>query len=795
MCATRLLWMFVSALSLLACGGFAAAERFTVGDAIEMTVFELQPSLDGVAMVSPDGRRLAVLTERGNLRESVVESTIWIWDCAAVRQSLRTPDGPAPTALPLVSIKSRDGGRDAVLDVKWQDDSSGLVFLRKTAEGRHQLWKATIADRSASPISDPSQDLGALGAFDVRHGNAIYAVRSPLIEERIQVEQSKPAMVGSGHSISELLFPSDAAYESDWTEYWAVVGGNRFRVNTAAFQQPLHTNIRTYSALALSPDGRFAVTVMPLASVPKEWEKYPVPSEGVMNAHIIAGAQNLQAESTDLLTSQYMLIDINKGTARTLVDAPDGMSGGFQYPALGASWSADGRSVALWNTYLPPGARQVKGQKQFAGPCLAVVKVATGQATCIEPMSDETQSLERFIHDFHFASSDGKTAVVDYSVRRASGTVRKTNRYRELKDGSWERDARPMAGTSSTPSFEVRVEENPNDPPKLIAVDSQSGFSTILLDPNSKLRSLELGEASRYSWKDASGREWDGLLLKPPDTVAGHKYPLVIQSHGYPEDLNKFLASGSHTSVFAARPLAAAGIVVLQIESDYSTCPVTRFAEELPCQLAGYEAAIAKLATSGLIDAQRVGMSGFSRTVLYTMSMLSSGQFHFAAATVNDGFQLGYFGYLLSLGDSSDYVSWWMNEMIGAPPFGVGLKKWLDGPTEFNLYKVTTPLRVEAVDHHVSLMYMWEPYAVLSYLKKPVDFIVFKDGTHPLTNPAQRLISQGGTVDWMRFWLQGYEDPDPTKAEQYVRWRALRKLQETQDAGRADTDKEFTMAH
>jgi len=31
-------------------------------------------------------------------------------------------------------------------------------------------------------------------------------------------------------------------------------------------------------------------------------------------------------------------------------------------------------------------------------------------------------------------------------------------------------------------------------------------------------------------------------------------------------------------------------------------------------------------------------------------------------------------------------------------------------------------------------------------------------------------------MDWFRFWLQGYEDPDPAKAEQYKRWGELRKL-------------------
>jgi hypothetical protein len=29
-------------------------------------------------------------------------------------------------------------------------------------------------------------------------------------------------------------------------------------------------------------------------------------------------------------------------------------------------------------------------------------------------------------------------------------------------------------------------------------------------------------------------------------------------------------------------------------------------------------------------------------------------------------------------------------------------------------------------------------------------------------------------VDWFDFWLNSHEDPDPSKAEQYSRWRKLR---------------------
>jgi hypothetical protein len=39
-------------------------------------------------------------------------------------------------------------------------------------------------------------------------------------------------------------------------------------------------------------------------------------------------------------------------------------------------------------------------------------------------------------------------------------------------------------------------------------------------------------------------------------------------------------------------------------------------------------------------------------------------------------------------------------------------------------------------------------------------------------------------LDWFRFWLKGEEDPDPAKAEQYARWRELRKLQEARQAAK-----------
>jgi hypothetical protein len=131
--------------------------------------------------------------------------------------------------------------------------------------------------------------------------------------------------------------------------------------------------------------------------------------------------------------------------------------------------------------------------------------------------------------------------------------------------------------------------------------------------------------------------------------------------------------------------------------------------------------------------------------------------------------------------EDGNWVAHEAEATIGARPFGEGLQHWLKRSPGFNMDKVRTPLQVVAPRFITGLLYMWGPYSALRYLGKPVDLIVLPDTQHVLSNPAARVVSQGGTVDWFRFWLKGEEDPEATKAGQYARWRELRKLQEKND--------------
>jgi hypothetical protein len=132
---------------------------------------------------------------------------------------------------------------------------------------------------------------------------------------------------------------------------------------------------------------------------------------------------------------------------------------------------------------------------------------------------------------------------------------------------------------------------------------------------------------------------------------------------------------------------------------------------------------------------------------------------------------MGYLQYILTdKGYAPTYI-----KAIGSAPVGDGLKQWLERSPGFNMDKVQTPLLAVAVSKF-GILEEWEPYSALWHMGKPVDLLLLKEGTHPFTNPGQRLVSQGSTVDWMRFWLLGEEDPDPAKHDQYVRWRHLRSM-------------------
>jgi len=298
----------------------------------------------------------------------------------------------------------------------------------------------------------------------------------------------------------------------------------------------------------------------------------------------------------------------------------------------------------------------------------------------------------------------------------------------------------------------------------------------LIWNPNPQLENIRIVPVVEHHWTDRNGNVWSGLLVLPPNLDPNRRYPLVIQLYGYQAD--KFFADGPFTTGFAGRALSGKGIVVLQVAWQL---PHFRTPNDGPYQSDGFESAIDYLSRKGLIDPGRVGVVGFSFSSYHLLYAITHRPSLFAAASFTDGNTLSYWTFLMNVEPQGSVNAFQglLEETNGAAPFGQGLSKWLQNAPGFNLDKVKTPLLISAFERG-ELISEWEIYAGLRTLNKPVDMVWLRkeNWPHILVQPVHRYMSQQLAMDWFNFWLKGEEDPDPAKAEQYARWRELRKLQQ-----------------
>jgi dipeptidyl aminopeptidase/acylaminoacyl peptidase len=750
--------------------GSAVGKPFTVAEEIGLAHFgDPYTGQAESTQFSPDGRYFAALTERGRIDLNRPEDTLRIYRTEDVLSVLvRAEDVESPT--PLWGFnRSTDMDGPLITHWRWLKDSSGIAFLERGAHGSNRLVLADLKTKTVKPLTPEGE---SIKAFDIRdREHYVYAVADPGLLQRAAAEGQAAAIVGTGRTLSDLLFPVNEnpqmASFADRSELWAVVGGQPFQVKDHVSDQALVLFSQGQRLLALSPDGGSLVTVLAVAEIPSAWERLYPPPYAASPFRLHAGKQDLATFSGYALASRYVQIDLRSARVRALGDGPTSLAVGL-FSGASPAWSEDGKSIVLPNFFVAPNTHGA------ARACIAVVRVSTAIPSCVEPVEgpDEHGSYEKShaVTEAHFVDAAGERVVLTYYERNDS---RPTTEYRRTAAGNWAVAQRTVgADRARRGDLQVTVHQGLNAPPVMAATSEKSKASWVIWDPNPQLKDIALGEATVFRWKDKTGREWKGGLFKPVPYEAGRRYPLVIQTHGFSE--TAFESSGIYPTSFAARALASAGLVVLQA----NMCPIFDTPEEGPCNVDGYESAVSELVKEGLVDSERVGIIGFSRTCFHAMEALTTSTLHIKAASITDGVMGDYLQYVTNVdvsGFSGD-----ADAIIGARPFAEGLQLWLKRSPLFNMDKMSAALQVVA-EGRSDLTFMWEPYAAMRYLHKPVDLILLANDQHVLSNPAARMISQGGSVDWFRFWLKDEEDSDPAKAEQYKRWRELRKLQHAQD--------------
>jgi dipeptidyl aminopeptidase/acylaminoacyl peptidase len=504
-----------------------------------------------------------------------------------------------------------------------------------------------------------------------------------------------------------------------------------------------------------SPDGRWAVLERMVRELPAEWSNY----DGVRDSTLDRSFRTYLAAPSQMRVpiGEFVVMDASTGKLRRLWDRPN-----VEWNRE-IAWSPDNRWLLVPQA-LPSIAELNAGSRSLVP--LAIIDVATGDvavpvwANCTPPASDAHQ-------------------VPSWQSRSSFTVTVREARFRfERRGEAWRCLARePVADLKKdSAEFPVEVIEDLNEPPRLYRRTATG--RQLLLDPNPELSKRALGRVELITWPNpvagrAAARGW---LYYPVGYQPGKRYPLVIQLtggavassqfslHGRPDDAGL----GPGASVYAAQMLAGRGMMVLGVSRIVPT-PADTHEARLVMQSA--ETAIRRLDDRGMVDIQRVGLAGFSRSGWIAEYGISHREHPYAAAITADSTEAGYMNAALlpGYGDTEN----------GSSPYGTGLRQWLENAPTFSVERIRTPLRIikESGDRG-RLLFKWELFARMRALNLPVEYydVPNRQGAdHGGQNPIQSLSQKEGAVDWFDFWLNDHEDPDATKAAQYARWRKLRE--------------------
>lgn len=700
-------------------------------------------------IVSPDGSRFFFVTFHGDLACDCNVYELTVFDTKDVHRALTrggSPGSEVPQPLRTLTRRSANHHGSGIRNPRWESDGESITFDGPNEQGVRQLYMFNVGSGALTAMTNWLYGVG----YPTRAGETIIS------DVALPVETFRPtypvyAVTRAGAQAA--LYPQGRR-----VTFVSYRGGSPWSLNAS---DPDQVNP------SFSPDSRRAVLVRDPKDVPPGWTGYDGLSP-TSDTGRVSGAD----------ARRFVLIDAEHGSERPVFDAPAGTATRLGLASMmsafpEALWARDNRHVILVNTALPltPGSNpERRGMAYVVG-----YDADRGQWSAIEPLEEPT--AQRRIAQVGWLMG-GTELLIRHEVagKPAPGTVYALHGDRWVGRSVDSTVTVPMPVPSKPPSLKyglkVTLRQSANDPPAVVASDGRREI--VLTTPDPALSGVWRARQEPFQWHGPAGQLMTGGLLLPRK-VGEHPAPLVIQAYSY--DPDQFHPDGPETNAYGAQSLVARGVAVLNVPIpglDWTKLGTLR---ELTEYVAEVDSAADALAERGLIDRAHVGEIGFSHAgtnVYYAITHPT--KVPPVAAVLDDSFP-GTFSYLL---DAQALIGNDYGGQYGGS-FWAHKGGWLENEPSFNVDRVETAA-LFAIHDQQGLPIALETIGAFGLNHRPLEYLIFPQGSHELEMPRERLASQEASVDWMSFWLQGYEDPNPAKAQQYARWRVMREQDERRKA-------------
>src|SRR3546814_814359 len=309
------------------------------------------------------------------------------------------------------------------------------------------------------------------------------------------------------------------------------------------------------------------------------------------------------------------------------------------------------------------------------------------------------------------------------------------------------------------------VSDSANMPPRLERLDLDSGKRTTLFDPNTVLAQASgTVDSELLAWTDADGRQFTGHLFMPASRRPGERIPLFVTYYSCAGYLR-----GGLSDEWPLLPLASSGIAALCVNY-YRPSRVNRDAAvDYDIGRVSVETIAEILIDRGLVDRGAIGMGGLSYGSEITIwTAAHSDLLAAASATSPSATPTWYWSMALLEGwPEAAMKSWRLGSPLETPD------RWRQISPAYFSERIKAPLLMQMAEeeYRAALDY----YVPMVRAGAAVEMYAFPQAGHWKFLPRQKLASYERDLDWFRFWLQGFEDKDLRKAEQYARWRVMRE--------------------
>ena len=357
--------------------------------------------------------------------------------------------------------------------------------------------------------------------------------------------------------------------------------------------------------------------------------------------------------------------------------------------------------------------------------------------------------------------SDASTALYEWDL--VTGRVRRLYRTDDL-----------LADCTPEGEALICLRESSLQPRRLERLDLKTGKRQLLFDPNPEFARLELGRAERLHWRNAFGLEVIGDLVLPVGYRHGAKYPLVVVQY----KTRGFLRGGTGDE-YPIQAFANRGYAVLSMGSpepigalrgardfqEGNRLKLVGFAERRS-GLSAVEVGVRLLIARGIMDPERIGITGLSNGATIAIHGLLHSKLFSAAAMSSCCIDTTLPARVGPAAARSFYATGYPRMTDRNETF------WREISLSLNARRIKTPILLQLSDDES--MSALESYTSLREVGAPVDMFIFPGEHHVKWQPAHRLALFRRSLDWFDYWLRGIRSPDPDRQTELRHWDGLK---------------------